>query len=372
MLKLKQSYNKMCGEEKVMTLVQLAKKQENVRPEEAAKNYLEAAEIILQQSYNHPNKEKEYIEVANKMFLKAKKLKSLPPGKLVSRSENKITFKDIGGLEELKEEISFKIIEPFNNPDLFKYYGKQAGGGILMYGPPGCGKSLIAMATANEANVNFIHVKSSDLKSKFVGETEKNIAELFQQARDAQPTIIFFDEFESLGADRSESHAHEKNMVAQLLTEMDGMGAKDQQILLLAATNEPWSIDPALRREGRFGSTIFIPPPDLKAKEHILKLQMKKRPTENLDYSKLAELSQGFSGADLKSVCEIATNIPLKESMRTKKRRKINMQDMETGIENISSIMKQWFVKAKTLVMMKKMEELFPELLVHAKEHVTV
>ena len=118
---------------------------------------------------------------------------------------------------------------------------------------------MIAKATANEANANFIHVKSSDLKSKFVGETEKNIAELFENARKSQPTIIFFDEFEALGGDRTDGLAHEKSSVAQLLTEMDGMDSEDQQILLLAATNEPWSIDPALRREGRFGKTLFIP-----------------------------------------------------------------------------------------------------------------
>ena len=163
-----------------------------------------------------------------------------------------------------------------------------------MYGPPRCGKSLIAKATASEAGAQFIHVKSSDLKSKFVGETEKNIAELFENARGQKPTIIFFDEFESLGSDRTDAPAHDKSAVAQLLTEMDGMDSNDQQILLLEETNEPWSIDPALRREGRFGTTLFIPPPDVKSRKEILGIILAQRPTKEIDYDILAKLTEGF------------------------------------------------------------------------------
>ena len=281
--------------------------------------------------------------------------------KKVSRNAKKL-------LEELKEEIRFKIIEPLKNPELFEYYGKGMGGGILLYGPPGCGKSLIAKATANEAKANFIHVKSSDLKSKYVGETEKNIAELFEKARNSQPTIIFFDEFEVLGADRSNSHSHERSAVAQLLTEMDGVDAKEQQILLLAATNEPWAIDPALRREGRFGSTIFVPLPDLEARETIIRTNMIYRPTAEINFLEIAHSTPGLSGADIKGICEMATDIPLKESIQTGQRRKISKTDFSLAVKKNNSVIKQWFTKAIEQLKQKKMEEVFGDLLIHAQK----
>lgn len=351
------------GKKNIMAQINLAKQYESTAPEMASRKYLEAADMLLKESYNEPSKEKEYIELANKVYLKAKEIKM---NGFAGTKDGKTKFSDIGGLEELKEDIQFKIIQPMKKPDLFKYYNKSIGGGILMYGPPGCGKSLIARATANEADVMFIHVKGSDLRSKYVGETEKNIAELFEKARKHQPTIIFFDEFEVLGGDRTESQAHDKSAVAQLLTEMDGMDSKDQQILLLAATNEPWSIDPALRREGRFGNTLFIPPPDHEARKHIFKIHLNNRPIENINYDKLAKLSEGLSGADIKGACEMATNIPLRESIRTGKIRTIVMDDLEKGIKGTESVLKQWYKKACETLEKKDMEESFKELFVSA------
>ena len=361
---------KMCGKKSIKTLIELAKSLETKNPGQAADYYLEAAELLLKESYKDPSREGEYVEIANKSYIRAKELKKegnkpenyFKQADIVITDKNKITFKDIGGLEELKDEIRFKIIEPFKKPDLFKFYGKNVGGGILMYGPPGCGKSLIAKATANEADATFIHVKSSDLKSKFVGETEKNIAELFEKARASQPTIIFFDEFEALGGDRTEGQPHERSAVAQLLTEMDGMDSKDQQILLLAATNEPWAIDPALRREGRFGRTLFISPPDQKAREKIFSLSLANRPVDKINLTELGKLTQGFSGADVKSVCEIATDIPLRESIRTGTKRKITMNDVKDGIKKTDSVLKQWFEKANQQIIKKNLENSFKEL----------
>ncbi len=362
----------MCGEETIKTLVLLAQKEEQRDPVEAAKHYLEAAQYLVKCSQEKPAKEKEFLAMAQRLYGTAQKLRknSSTTNSVSERAtaEQKKGFSSIGGLEELKEEISFKIIEPFRNKEIYSYYGKAIGGGILMYGPPGCGKSLIAKATAEEAQAMFIHVKASDIKSKFVGETEKNIAELFEKAREQQPTIIFFDEFEVLGRDRSEGQTHEKSAVAQLLTEMDGVDAKEQQILLLAATNEPWAIDPALRREGRFGTTIFIPTPDLQARIEILKIHLAKRPTELIDYEKIARLTEGLSGADLKSICEAATDIPLKESVATGKKRKIAMRDVERAVSKTQSIIKQWFAKAKLIIEEKKLQEEFADLITKAEE----
>lgn len=352
----------MCSEEEIVILVKLAQKQEEHDPTAAAASYLQAAQLLLQQSETSPHKEEEYIVVANKLYLKAKKLQSPLSPQVVAKADNTITFADIGGLEGLKEEIRFKIIEPLKNPDLFQYYGKKAGGGILMYGPPGCGKTLIAKATAHEAQVNFIHVKGSDIKSKFVGETEKNIEELFAKARESQPAIIFFDEFEALGGDRTEAASYERSAVAQLLTEMDGVDAKGQQLLLLAATNEPWSIDPALRREGRLGSTIFIPPPDYESRKAIFQIEMASKPVHHLEYEELATLTEGLSGADIKAICEMAIDIPLKESMKTKERRPVRMDDLKSALSKINSVLPQWFAKAREQIIKRKLEEGFPEL----------
>jgi len=362
--------NKMCNKERTISLIKLAKKEEKYDPQSAAKNYLLAAEALLKEGVDHPEKEEKCQEYAHKIYLKAKKLRKqkIQPGKIISPAQNQVTFESVGGLEELKEEIRFKIIEPLKNPELFEYYGKGMGGGILMYGPPGCGKSLIAKATANEAKANFIHVKSSDLKSKYVGETEKNIAELFEKARKSQPTIIFFDEFEALGSDRSNSHSHERSAVAQLLTEMDGVDTKEQQILLLAATNEPWAIDPALRREGRFGSTIFVPLPDLEARETIIRTNMIYRPTEEINYLEIAHSTKRLSGADVKGICEMATDIPLKESILTGQRRKISKADFSSAVKKNNSVIKQWFAKAVEQLKQKKMEEFFGDLLIHAQK----
>ncbi len=362
----------MCGEETIKSLVLLAQKEEQRAPAEAAKHYLEAAQYLVKISTEKPAKEKEFLAMAQRLYGTAQKLRKNSPATERGLTENAVSpkkgFSSIGGLEELKEEIGFKIIEPFRNKEIYSYYGKAIGGGILMYGPPGCGKSLIAKATAEEAEATFIHVKASDIKSKFVGETEKNIAELFQKAREEQPTIIFFDEFEVLGRDRSEGQTHEKSAVAQLLTEMDGVDAKEQQILLLAATNEPWAIDPALRREGRFGTTIFIPTPDIQARAEILKIHLAKRPTETIDYDKIARLTQGLSGADLKAICEAATDIPLKESVATGKKRKITMSDVEKAVAKTQSIIKQWFAKAKQIIEEKKLEQEFGDLMKKAEE----
>lgn len=362
----------MCRREEIKTIIQLAKKLEKDEPKESARNYFLAAEALVKEASEHPHDEQKCLELAQKSYQKGKEMiiqkDQKDSRKRFTSLQSKVTFDNIGGLEELKAKIRLKIIEPFKHPELFRYYGKQAGGGILIYGPPGCGKSLIAKATANEAGTYFIHVKSSDIKSKFVGETEKNIAELFEKAREHQPTIIFFDEFESLGSDRTDAPAHDKSAVAQLLTEMDSVDSKDQQILLLAATNEPWSVDSALRREGRFGTTLFIPPPDLAARTEILQIHLDSRPTEELNYKLLAKLTDGFSGADLKAVCEMATDVPLRESLRTGKRRKITMADLKTAVKNTRSVLKSWFAKAVQQVQKKQLQEDFSELVAYVRE----
>ena len=364
----------MCNQEDAKRLIKEAEEFENIHSAKARRNYLEAAEINLLLSTNEKGNEKEaeLILEASSLFSRAQELKgkeekisyelSFNPENFMDKP--KTTFKDIGGLEELKDEIRFKIIEPFKNPEIFRHFGKKIGGGILMYGPPGCGKSLIAEAAANEAEASFFHVKASDLKSKWVGETEKNIAELFIKARKSQPSIIFFDEFEALGSDRTEAQfSFDRNVVAQLLTEMDGVGTKNQKILLLAATNEPWSIDPALLREGRFGMKIFIPAPDKEARKGILKLNLKNKPLEkDVSIQRISELTESFSGADISALCDLAADIPLREYFKSKKLRKIKMKDFMDSMRKVKSVVPRWFEKAAIQLRKQNLGSSFEEL----------
>ncbi len=316
-----------------------------------ANSYLTQAEKLIVKSKLNREKEKEYLTKAKDYIEKAKISTILADNvqlnNFILPKKPNTKFKDIAGLEITKDKIKLKAIEPLKNPKLFELFEKKFGGGILMYGPPGCGKSFIAEATAGEANATFFNIRASDLKSKYVGETEQNIAKLFESARQHQPSIIFFDEFESLGQERNGATPHDKSMISQLLTEINGLGNKEQKILLIAATNEPWSIDLALRREGRFGTSIFIPPPDLEGRKTILKNQLKNKPIENIDFNLLAEITDFYSGADLLEICNIAAENVLSECIKEDKVRPIIMKDILNAIDNKKELITiKWFNKA--------------------------
>lgn len=228
----------------------------------------------------------------------------------------KMTFADVAGMEKMKEEIREAIVYPMMNPELARKYGKLGGGGILMYGPPGCGKTYIVKAAAGECTANFINAKLSDLLDMYVGNTEKNIHKVFELARKNTPCILFFDEVDALGGrrDQHEGAQYMKMAVNQLLYEMDGIEAANQNVLVIAATNAPWDVDPALRRSGRFGKAIYIPEPDFFSRVAILKLHAKKRPIAKLPYWRLALATIGYASADLKALVDEAATIPWKEA----------------------------------------------------------
>lgn len=368
----------MCGQRDAEEKIRIARNIASSDTKQAKTEMLEAAEIYLLLSTTEDRDKKANLARAEELFTEAKGMdgrtiisgghhgkapKKGAGGQFVPITDSSISFKDVGGLAELKEEIRFKIIKPLLNPEVYEHYGKKLGGGILVYGPPGCGKSLIAEATAGEAGATFFHVKPNQIKSKYVGEAEKNMAELFRMAREHQPSIIFFDEFETLGADRDEIAANERGVITQLLTESDGLGTKGQQILLLAATNEPWAIDIALRREGRFGTTLFVPPPDREARKEIFKIHLRKRPLlRDIDAAELLDRTEGFSGADVEAICERAADIPLREYFTTNKFRPIGMQDFLVAFEDHQSIVEQWFAKANTELEKQGKAGFFPEL----------
>jgi transitional endoplasmic reticulum ATPase len=200
------------------------------------------------------------------------------------------SFKDVGGMENLKEEIDLKIIKPLENAELYAAYGKKTGGGILLYGPPGCGKTFLAKATAGEINASFISVGINDILDMWIGRSEKNMGYIFEVARRNTPCVLFFDEVDALGASRSDmKNSAGRHVINQFLSELDGVGTDNEGILILGATNAPWHLDSAFRRPGRFDRIIFVPPPDVPSKIKILELLLKDKPVKDVDLRKVVE-----------------------------------------------------------------------------------
>jgi SpoVK/Ycf46/Vps4 family AAA+-type ATPase len=222
------------------------------------------------------------------------------------------TFADVGGLDEVKRDISRKIILPFKKPSLFDKFKRKAGGGVLLYGPPGCGKTMMARATAGEVGAAFISIEISEILDMYIGQSEKRLAAAFENARSSRPAVLFFDEIEALAARRRFGHAdHGASLVSTFLNELDGVNANNEGVLILAATNVPWAIDTAFRRPGRFDRVLFIPPPDKDARLAILSLAMKDRPQEAINLEPIANATSGFSGADLVGLVESACDFAI-------------------------------------------------------------
>lgn len=250
-----------------------------------------------------------------------------------------ITFKDIAGLDKAKDAFREKVILPFEHPELYKKFGKKAGGGILLYGLPGTGKTMFAEAASNEVDALFIPVKCSDIKSKWYGESEQKVKEIFTKARKAQRAVIFFDEFEAIGSKRSDSADNGNNdLVPEILAEMQGVGtsANDSTIVVIAATNKPWSIDSAFLRPGRFDEKIYIPLPDKEARMKLFEIKLKDIPTENLDFEELSKLTKGFNGADITEFCERLKMQAINHSIKTGEEHLISMED----VVSVSKVLK--------------------------------
>ena len=262
-----------------------------------------------------------------------------------------ITFADVGGMELLKEEIRMKAIYPLVNPELFASYGKGVGGGVLMYGPPGCGKTLLARATAGELHGTYLSVGLNDVLDMWVGSSERNLHEIFQHARLNRPSVLFFDEVDALGVKRADMRmSGGKLVINQFLAEFDGANASNEGVVILGATNAPWNLDSAFRRPGRFDQVIFVPPPDTIARAAILELLLEDRPVAGLSFEKLAERSEGFSGADLRGVVDRATEACLRQAMRSGTQEPITQDDLTAAIKNVRPSTDEWFVSARNYV----------------------
>ena len=280
----------------------------------------------------------------------------------------KLKFDGVGGMENLKDEIRLKIIHPLNHPELYKAYGKTIGGGILMYGPPGCGKTHLARATAGEIEAGFISIGISDVLDMWIGSSERNLHALFEQARENKPCVLFFDEVDALGARRSDmSHAHNRHVINQFLSEMDGIQATNEGVLVLAATNSPWHLDPAFRRPGRFDRVLFVPPPDAAARASILRILCQGKPVMDIDYAHLAKKTEQFSGADLKAVLDVAIEAKLREALKAGVPKPLTTGDLLAAAAQLKPTTKEWFATAKNHALYANQGGIYDDILKYLK-----
>jgi transitional endoplasmic reticulum ATPase len=279
-----------------------------------------------------------------------------------------LTFKDVGGMESLKEEIRMKIIHPLTHPELYRAYGKAIGGGILLYGPPGCGKTYLARATAGEINAGFLSVGIHDVLEMWIGNSERRLHELFEQARRNKPCVLFFDEVDALAASRSDMRGGGgRQLINQFLSETDGVQSSNDGVLILAATNAPWHLDPAFRRPGRFDRILFVPPPDGPARAAILRLHCRGTPVQDIEYEHVAKKAEHFSGADLKAVVDVAVERKLREAMKAGEAKPLTTKDLVAATATLKATTREWFSTARNYALYANQGGLYDDILNHLK-----
>ena len=263
-----------------------------------------------------------------------------------------LTLADVAGMTEVKQRLEAAFLAPMRNPELRRLYGKSLRGGLLLYGPPGCGKTFIARAVAGELGARFISVSFADIIDMFVGQSERNIHELFEIARRNAPCVLFLDEVDAIGQKRSQlRHTPMRSAVNQLLLELDDISGNNEGVFLLAATNHPWDVDSALRRPGRFDRTLLVLPPDAAAREGVFRYHLKDRPVAGIDLAKLAKQTDGYSGADIAYICETAAEQALMDSVRRGEPRMIGTPDLEAAIAEVRPSLGAWFDTARNVAL---------------------
>lgn len=279
-----------------------------------------------------------------------------------------VRFEHVGGMEPLKEEIRLKIIYPLQHAEMYKAYGKSIGGGILMYGPPGCGKTHLARATAGEVRAGFVSIGISDVLDMWIGNSERNLHQVFERARQNTPCVLFFDEVDALGARRSDMRlSGGRHLINQFLAELDGVNTQNDGLLILAATNAPWHVDPAFRRPGRFDRVLFVPPPDRTAREDILRILLKGKPAADVDLAAVAAKADQYSGADLKAIVDLAIEAKLQEAMKAGGLKPLTTKDLLKAIKQHRATTAEWFSTARNHALYANQGGIYDDVLRYLK-----
>jgi AAA+ superfamily predicted ATPase len=280
-----------------------------------------------------------------------------------------IKLADVGGMTEVKARLEAAILAPMRNPELSRLYGKTLKGGMLLYGPPGCGKTFLAKAIAGELGAHFYGITLADVLDMYIGQSEHNLREIFDIARRNAPCVLFLDEIDAIGQKRSQLRSSAmRGTVNQLLNELDGADRANDGVFVLAATNHPWDVDAALRRPGRLDRTLLVLPPDLEARQAILRYHLSGRPIEGIDVAKIAKKTDGFSGADLAHLCDTAAEAALLDSARTGTARMIGMKDLEGALGEIRPSIGPWMETARNVALFANESGDYDDLLAYLKK----
>ncbi|MBB4750873.1 ATP-binding protein [Actinoplanes lobatus] len=279
-----------------------------------------------------------------------------------------VTLADVGGMAEVKKRLEVSFLGPLRNPKLRSLFGKSLRGGLLLYGPPGCGKTFLARAVAGEMGAAFISLSITDVLNMWIGSSERNLHDLFESARGHAPCVLFLDEIDALGHKRSQLQSSMRTVVNQLLTELDGVDGGNDGVFVLAATNAPWDVDSALRRPGRLDRTVLVLPPDRPAREAILEYHLRDRPVAGIDLAAVAAATEHYSGADLAHVCETAAEYAMRDSIAAGEVRMISQADMLSAAREVRPSTDAWFATARNVAMFANESGEYDDLAAYLKK----
>lgn len=287
---------------------------------------------------------------------------AIPVSDLMEIVRPELTLDDVAGMEDVKQRLRMSFLEPMRNEELRKSFGHALRSSLLLWGPPGCGKTFLAKSLAGELGLFFIHVGIADILDKWLGNSERNIKSVFEEARQMRPTVLFIDELDALGHKRAQTSSFIRSIVNQLLLELDGATSDNEGILVLGATNQVWDVDPALLRPGRFDRKVLVLPPDRPAREAILAHHLQTSPTDRLNLAAVADRTEGYSGADLAGLCRHAVEFALHDSVRRGSTQPVNQRHLDTALKDSQASTASWFSLAQNYVAFAENRDEYAEL----------
>ncbi len=316
--------------------------------------------------------EEQFVESVPPRFTRADEEPDLVEGvadRIIDVESSTIRLADVGGMAEVKKRLDLAFLAPMRNEKLRRLFGKSLRGGLLLYGPPGCGKTFIARAVAGEMGARFLSVSIVDVLNMWTGQSERNLHDIFLTARANAPCVVFLDEVDALGHKRSQLHSSVMRTLGnQLLAELDGMEGSNEGVFVLAATNAPWDVDPALRRPGRLDRTVLVVPPDPAARAAILEYHLRDRPIASVDLKRLVAATDEFSGADLAHLCETAAEYAMQDSIARGDVRMIEQGDFETALHEVKPSTRTWMTTARNVAMFANEGGSYDELAKYLKQ----